>query len=102
MVNIMQKGRPEGPSVEKLMSIMSILQAYPDGIYLRMLAREAKLPLSTVHYYLEKYLESFIDSTGYRRPDGKAIGIRMIKLKKEVTVADVLRHYKVRKELRES
>lgn len=102
MVNIMSKGRPEGPSVEKLMKIMSILQAYPDGVYLRMLSREAKLPLSTVHYYLEKYLESFVDSSGYTRPDGKAIGVRIIKLKKDVTIADVLRHYKVRKELRES
>lgn len=98
----MPKGRPEGPSVEKLMKIISVLQAYPDGIYLRLLAKEAKMPFSTVHYYLEKYLEPFIDSRGYRRPDGKAIGIRMVSLKKDITIADVLRHYKVRKELRES
>ena len=98
----MSRGRPEGPNVEKLMKIMSILQANPQGLWARLLVRQTGLSTGTVYYYLEHYLEPFIDNIGVRDSEGKFVGIRMIRLKEGVTIADVLRRYKVRKELRES
>lgn len=54
---------------------------YPEGIWIRKLSRESKISLSTVHYYIENYLDKFIESSGAKSENGKYFGIRVIKLK---------------------
>ncbi len=73
-------GRPKGPDIRKASKIIRVLYEYPDGLWLRRLAREAKLPVSTVSYYIDKVLSSAVDNVGYME-DGRYFGVRLIKLK---------------------
>ncbi|RLJ02908.1 MAG: hypothetical protein DRP11_02325 [Candidatus Aenigmatarchaeota archaeon] len=66
---------------QKIKALISVLRQYPDGIWLRRLSRESKIPLSTTHYYIENVLSSLIDNIGARDSEGNFFGIRLIKLK---------------------
>ena len=48
----------KGKDFNKVKRIMKVLLDNPDGIWLRKLSRDSKIPLSTVHYYLERYLNT--------------------------------------------
>ena len=76
----LKKGRPEGPDIRKASRIIKILYEYPDGLWLRRLARETRLPVSTVSYYVNNILKSALDNVGYTE-NGKYFGIRLVKLK---------------------
>lgn len=69
------------PDFQKIRRIISVLLANPEGIWLRKLSRESKMPLSTVHYYIEGTMANMVDSVGARDEDGRFFGIRLIKLK---------------------
>ncbi len=70
-----------GPNLDKLEKLIDTLRKYPDGIWLRKLSRESSLPVSTVHYYIEEKIDSFVESKGAKDGDGRYFGIRLIKLK---------------------
>ena len=50
------------PSTEKMKKIIKVLKKVrKKGIWIRELSRQTKIPVSTVHYYLNKYLEDRIE-----------------------------------------
>ena len=69
---------------EKIKRIIKILLENPDGIWLRKLSRESKLPLSTVHYYLEGQMANLVENIGVRDEEGHFFGVRVIKLRNGV------------------
>jgi hypothetical protein len=94
-----KRGRPPGSNPKKVWAILQVLQNYPDGVWLRQLATEAKLPVATVSYYIDHVFSPFVDNVGFRRPDGKYIGLRVIRLKpgkKAVTIKEIMNYQKVR------
>lgn len=66
--------------IAKIKQIMVVLMRNPDGVWLRRLASEAKVPLTTVHRYLEGPILPFIDNMGIKTDKG-FFGVRVIKLK---------------------
>ncbi|UCG94982.1 MAG: hypothetical protein JSV92_02935 [archaeon] len=72
---------PKEPDLQKIRKIIRVLLANPDGIWLRKLSRESKLPLSTVHYYLESTMANMVENIGARDEDGKFFGVRLVRLK---------------------
>ncbi len=66
---------------EKIRKILEILRKYPEGIWFRQLVRESGLPASTVHFYLKK-LSGIVESVGYVDSEGRFVGIRIVRLKK--------------------
>ena len=81
MVNLRNRGRPPGPDYRKIERILEALMRFPDGLWLRKLSHESRIPLSTVHYYIERVLNPFIESVGATDEDGHFFGVRVIKLK---------------------
>lgn len=79
-----KRGRPAGPDMDKIRRIINVLLNNPEGIWIRGLAKQTKLPLSTVHYYLENHLNDFITNIGAQDEEGKYFGVRLVKLKKGV------------------
>ena len=67
-----------------LLAIIGVLLRYPQGIWLRRLAQEAKIPPSTLHYHISNSLSQITQSSGAKGPDGNYFGIRVIKLKQGV------------------
>ena len=67
--------------LEKVKKIIRVLLRNPDGIWLRKLSRDSKLPLSTVHYYVENVLKNIVENIGARDEEGRFFGVRIIKLK---------------------
>ena len=65
----------------KIKRIVDVLLENEDGIWLRKLSKESKIPVSTLHYYLESILSNIVDNIGARDESGKFFGIRVIKLK---------------------
>lgn len=67
--------------LQKIKRILRVLLANPDGIWLRKISRESKLPLSTVHYYLENIMANMVENIGARDEEGRFFGVRLIRLK---------------------
>lgn len=94
-----KRGRPSGFNPRNVWAILQVLQNYPDGVWLRQLSVESKLPVATVSYYIERIFGPFVDNVGFRRPDGKFIGLRVIRLKpgrRNVTVKDIINYQKIK------
>ena len=72
---------PKQSDFQKIKKIIRVLLANPEGIWLRKLSRETKLPLSTVHYYLEFKIQNLVENVGARDEEGRFFGIRLIRLK---------------------
>jgi len=72
---------PQKYDFKKIKRIISVLLKNPEGIWLRKLSRDSKIPVSTVHYYLEGILRNFVDNIGAVDDEGKFFGVRVIKLK---------------------
>ena len=95
-------GRPIGPNPEKLERILEILRVYKDGIWLRNLSMESKIPISTISYYVDKFLDPFIDNIGVKN-ENRFIGVRMVKLKPErenITVSEIMNYWKIKRSIR--
>ncbi len=66
----------KGPDIVKLSLIRGILQKYKDGLWIRELARKAKLSKSTVSRYIKQYLKYEVEV--------KKIGpLKLVKLKRK-------------------
>ena len=87
------------PDIRKMYSIFRVLQTYPDGIWFRKIVVESKLPISTVHHYIEKYFAPFVDNVGYQTDRGY-LGLRLIRLKKDVTLNDLVNYHKIKEKIR--
>jgi len=79
-----KQNKQSGPDLDKVETIIKTLRKYPEGIWLRKLSRESSLAPSTVHYYIEEIIDSFVESKGAKGEDGKYFGIRLIKLKEGI------------------
>jgi response regulator of citrate/malate metabolism len=54
-------GRRKGPDQNKLRKIIEVLKQNPQGLWIREIARQAKLSKSTVHRYVTEFMESQIE-----------------------------------------
>ncbi len=107
MAIIMEKinkkgGRPSKTDPKKIFLILNVLKRYPEGIWFRRISIEARMPASTVFYYLEKILEPFIENIGYKNDNGRFVGVRVVRLrpgKENTTLNDVLRYLEVKKSI---
>jgi len=68
----------------KIKRIIGVLLENKDGIWLRRLSKESKVPVSTLHYYLGSVLSNMVDNIGARDENGNFFGIRLIKLRNGV------------------
>lgn len=81
----MKRGRKAGPDTRKLDLILDILKKYPQGIWVRELARQCNLDKSTVSLYLNKHLKDKIqDLTDHGLP------VRMVKLKEPFIIPEYI------------
>lgn len=72
---------PKNPDFQKIRRIVRVLLANPDGIWLRKLSRESRVPLSTVHYYLDGTMVNLVENIGARDEEGRFFGVRLIRLR---------------------
>jgi DNA-binding IclR family transcriptional regulator len=75
------KRRPKEPDIRKIKAILDVLSQYPEGLWLRQLARAAKLPSSTVKFYLDRILPDFVENIGYKTDEDHYLGFRLVKLR---------------------
>jgi len=54
-------GRSKGPDENKILKIKSVLRKYPQGLWIREIARQAKMSKSTAHRYLTYYMKNQIE-----------------------------------------
>lgn len=71
-------GRKPGYDMKKITTIIGVLASHPDGLWLRRIAREAKLHHLTVARYADSILKPLIEDTSLGGP--KPL-VRVIKLK---------------------
>lgn len=71
-------GRKKGFDEKKIGKIISVLAANPDGIWLRRIAKEAKISPSTATLYVEGILATLVEDTSLGT--GKPL-LRVIRLK---------------------
>jgi len=100
----MPRGRPPGPDVKKALLITKILIETKEWIWVRELARKCKMPLSTVHYYLEKHLNRFFDEINTSQfisyEDGeKYPKLRLLKIKDGVSLQNVVKWLKIKEKI---
>lgn len=100
----MREKKPPKPDLKKIFLIIETLKKFEDWIWLRELARRCKLPVSTVHFYLENYLNPFIEEINTSQfissiEEGKYPKLRLIKLKKGVSFEKVVKWMNIREKL---
>jgi len=72
----------ERPSSEKLEKIIEVLRkASKEGIWIRELSRQTNIPVSTTHYYLNKYLGNRIEIKNVKFGKFSHKQMKLIKLK---------------------
>lgn len=54
-------GRRKGPDEEKIKKILEVLKRNPQGLWIREIARQAKLSKTTVHRYLTEFMDNEIE-----------------------------------------
>jgi len=69
---------------KKINKILFILAKNPEGLWIRQITRETKMPLSTVHYYIDKVINEIVDNIGVKDKKGKYFGLRIIRLKPKI------------------
>lgn len=69
----------KGPDPQKLELIRTVLKRFPEGTWLRELARRTGISKSTVHLYVNKYLAHEIEDV----INVKGNLIRFVRLKNE-------------------
>jgi len=76
--------RPKKPNYARIKRIISVLLSNPDGIWLRKLSRDSKIPVSTLHYYLDTHMKNLVENIGARNEEGNFFGVRLVRLKRGV------------------
>jgi predicted transcriptional regulator len=72
----------KGPDAKKLNKIINILKSVEsNGIWIRELARQSNLPLSTIHLYINKFLEDKVETKAVRIGKFTHSQMKIIKLK---------------------
>jgi predicted transcriptional regulator len=70
------------PTTDKIEKIIKILEKVGKrGIWIRELSRQTKMPVSTIHYYLNKYLEDRIEIQNVKIGEFSHKQMKLIKLK---------------------
>jgi len=70
------------PSTEKMKKIIGVLKKVGKrGIWIRELSRQTKMPVSTVHYYLNKYFEDRIEIKNVKIGEFSHKQMKLVKLK---------------------
>jgi len=59
--------REKSADDKKLKSLLRVLKEHPEGLWVRELAREAKLDKSTVSRYVEKHLKGSVSAEFWGR-----------------------------------
>jgi len=72
-------GRKKGLDKNKIATILNVLLANPDGIWLRRIAEQAKLSPTTVSHYIGTVLKPLVDDTTLGNTEKPLL--RVIKLK---------------------
>lgn len=54
-------GRRKGPDVNKVTKITEVLKRNPQGLWIREIARQAKLTKSTTHRYVTEYMKNQVE-----------------------------------------
>lgn len=72
-----------GPDQEKINKILNILEkAGKEGVWIRELARQSKLPFSTVYYYINNYLQDEVLVTDMKLGLAKSSKFKIVRLRK--------------------
>ena len=100
----MKKKRGLKPDLKKVFLIVETLKKVEDWIWLRELARRCNLPVSTVHFYLEKYLNQFVEEINTSQfissfDESKYPKLRLIKIKKEVSFEKVIKWMNIKEKI---
>ena len=90
-------GRKKGFDEKKIMSIVKVLLAHQDGIWLRQIAKEAQLSPGTVAKYLDTIMNPLVEESSLGSPEKPLL--RVVKLKAFVierlqegkTLADIMK-----------
>ena len=70
------------PSTEKMDKIINVLKkARKGGIWIRELSRQTKMPVSTIHYYLNKYFEDRIEIKNVKIGEFSHKQMKLVRLK---------------------
>ena len=100
----MKPGRPSKPDMKKIFLIIKTLEKINNWVWIRELSRTTKISLSTLHYYLEKHLNQFIeeinteDLLSYEKNKNYP-RLRLIKLKEGVTAEKVVKWFKLKEKI---
>ena len=70
--------------LKKLRKILLVLSKNPEGLWLRQLAKESGLALSTIHYYINTIIDDITVSLGVKDKTGRYFGLRIIRLKPKI------------------
>jgi len=65
--------RPKGYNSKTIAVLIGILASKPEGLWIRRLAKEAKLHPSTVSRYLAGPLKPFVETTPLGSPDSRPL-----------------------------
>jgi len=65
--------RPKGYNPKLIASMVGILASHPEGLWIRRLAKEAKLHPSTVTRYIGGPLKSLVETSALGSPDSKPL-----------------------------
>lgn len=72
-------GRKKGFDEKKILAIVRVLLANPDGIWLRQIAKETQLSPATVGKYLDTILKPLVEESSLGRAEKPLL--RVVKLK---------------------
>lgn len=73
-----------GKKDTRVNKIIGLLASNPEGMWLRQLAIETDIPISTLHRYIEYELQDIVESVGVKDERGKYFGLRIIRLKPKI------------------
>jgi len=54
-------GRKKGPDENKIKKIIEVLKKNPQGLWIREIARQARLSKTTTHRYITEFMEDLVE-----------------------------------------
>ena len=68
----------------KIRRLIRCLIRHREGIWLRNLARECRLSVSTASFYVDNVLKDVVESIGVKDGKGRYVGLRILRIKPEI------------------
>ena len=68
----------------KIKRVIRCLIRHREGIWLRNLARECRLSVSTASFYVDNVLKDVVESIGVKDGKGRYVGLRILRIKPEI------------------